>query len=190
MNQEQIQIINALKTVTECKELEDKAKSQGNLILAKAAHERMFELSINNLKNEKECESFAKNAKKLNRPDLVKAVNRKSIDLFLKIYPGYSELREVETECLKAVYAYEKILHSKNRKRIRATYTWRSIKDHGIIGGIDRIVSKSAETIGFNHLSEIELTDYSFEAIVLKYPDSFTGKALNQAQKRMGIEVH
>jgi hypothetical protein len=86
---------------------------------------------------------------------------------------------------LKAVYAYEKILHIKNRKRTRATYTWRSIKDHGIIGGIDRIVSKSAETIGFNHLSEIRLTDYSFEAIVLKYPDSFTSNAVEQAKNRM-----
>jgi hypothetical protein len=102
MNQEQAQIISALKTVAKCKELESKAKSQGNLLLARAARERMYEISIDNLKNEKECESFAKNAKKLDRPDLVKAIHCKSIELSVKKYPVYSELRELEAECLKA----------------------------------------------------------------------------------------
>jgi hypothetical protein len=140
---------------------------------------------INSLINEKQCESLIRNAKKLNRPDIVNAVIRKSIELYLKNYPCYLELSEVEVECLKAVYFYEKILQIKHGKKIKATYTWRAINNNGIIAAVNRIVSKESEPIGFTHLIEMGVLDLSFEAIVLKYPGSFTYNAVKKSQERM-----
>lgn len=186
MNQEQIHTISALKTVTECRTLELTIRKQGHQTYADAIRERSYEISIENLKSEKECESFSKNLLKNNRPDLVPLINRKSIELLVQKYPGYASLREVEIAALKATYSYEKILSLKNGKKTPATYTWRAITNHGIIGGIDRIVSKGKQTLGFTYLSKLGLKDYSFEAIVLKYPDVFSNIAVEKAQINIG----
>ncbi|WP_262966710.1 hypothetical protein [Methylobacter psychrophilus] len=177
MNQEKTNKIGALKTIAECKNLELQTRNQGDLAFAEAICERIYEISIDNLKSEIECERFSINALKKDRPDLVKCINRKSIDLLVKKYPGYASLREVEIESLKATYSYEKILRLKNGKRTQATYTWRSIKNYGI-------VSKPRDTSGFTNLSEMGLKDYSFEAIVLKYPNAFSNSAVEQATFR------
>jgi hypothetical protein len=71
----------------------------------------------------------------------------------------------------------KKFLGSKMVKK-PATYTWRAITNHGIIGAIDRIVSNGKQTLGFIYLSKLGLKDYSFEAIVLKYPDVFSNIAV------------
>jgi hypothetical protein len=186
MNKEKISKINSLKTIAECKNLELQARNQGDLAFAEAICERIYDISIDNLKSERECERFSINAVNNGRSDLVKRINRKSIDLLVEKYPGYASLREVEIESLKATYSYEKILRLKNGRRTRASYTWRSIKNHGIIGGIDRIVSNARDTLGFTHLSEMRLKDYSFEAIVLKYPKAFSNSAVEQASFRIG----
>lgn len=191
MNQEKTNKIGALKTIAECKNLELQTRNQGDLAYAEAICERIYEISIDNLKSEIrnqkseiECERFSINAVKKGRPDLVKCINRKSINLLVKKYPGYASLREVEIESLKATYSYEKILRLKNGRRTPATYTWSSIKNHGIVGGIDRIVSKPRDTSGFTNLSEMRLKDYSFESIVLKYPNAFSNSAVEQATFR------
>lgn len=185
MNQDEIEIINALTTVNECIEIENQAKSQKNLSLASAAREKLCVISINNLKTEKECENFAKNAEKRQRPDLVELIHRKSIDLAIKKHPDFSSLRVVEIECLKAIYCYEKVLKIKNGKTTKANYTWKSISNHGIINAVDKLVSKTDDTMGFTHLNKIGLADYSFEAIVIRYPNSFSNKAAEQAKLRL-----
>lgn len=185
MNQDQIETISALTTVKECIEFETLAKSQKNLAIANAARERLYAIRIASLRTEDECIKFAKNAERLQRPDLVALSHRKSIELSIQKHPDYCSLYPVEIECLKAVYGYEIALTMKNGRTTKATYTWRSIKDHGIIESVNRIVSKPTKTMGFNHLSKIGLTDYSFEAIVKNHKSSFTNKTVEQAQLRL-----
>jgi hypothetical protein len=186
MLQEKIDKINTLKTIAECKDLELLAKKKSDNIFAKAIRERIYEISIDNLKSEQECDNFSKNSLKNNRPDLVVLINRKSIELFVQNYPGYTSLNTVEIASLKATYSYEKLLRLKNGKKTRATYTWRAIKNYGILKGIDRIVSIGKQTTGFNYLSTLGLTDYSFEALVLQYPNDFSTKAVEKAKVRIG----
>jgi hypothetical protein len=179
--------IDALSTPAQCSELEKQAKSQGNHKLAHAARERRFQISIANLRTENECNTLIKNVSRNQRQDLLPAIHRKSIELSVNSHPNFSKLNNVEKDCLKVIYGYEKALTIKNGRRTRANYTWRPINEYGIIAGVDHIVSQAKETVGFNHLTEIGLTEYSFEAVVLSHPQSFSELARKRAQARIGI---
>lgn len=183
MNEENQQI-NDLQTVSACMALETQVKQQGNMSLAHAIRERMYEISIANLTTEKACENFVANAEKKQRYDLAKKARCRVLDIVVQKRSDFAQLNDIQIACLKAVYSYEQVLKVKNGKRVSAHYTWRKINNHGIVNAVDQLVSQTQPSSGFNLLKKIGLEEYSFEAIVLKYPSAFSAMAQQNAVNR------
>lgn len=97
----------------------------------------------------------------------------------------YGTTTELENECLKAVYTYERVLTARNGRTTRASRTWQMIERHGILGAVERAVNREAETIGFTALLEVGLEDYAFESVVVRNPTSFSAEALQRSQARV-----
>ena len=59
------------------------------------------------------------------------------------------------------------------------------IKEHGILGAVERVVNRKSDPIGYSVLVEMGMTDLAFEAIVLRHPDSFSSETIERARKRL-----
>ena len=130
----------------------------------------------------KACEQFAKNAEAHGRQDLTKAAHRRAVELGASSHGAESE---VEKECLKAVYAYERTLKAKHGKAVRANYTWRMIRSRGIIPAVERAVNKPHDPAGYSALAKMGLEDVSFEAVVLRHPEMFSEDAVQHSKERL-----
>lgn len=128
------------------------------------------------------CERFAKNAEERGRPDLAKAAHRRAVELGASSHGANSD---AEKECLEAVYAYERILTERNGRTTRASRTWQMIKRHGILPAVERAVNRPHETAGYAALVEMGLEKFAFEAVILRYPESFSEKAVRSSKERL-----
>jgi hypothetical protein len=63
--------------------------------------------------------------------------------------------------------------------------TWQMVKRHGIIGAVERTVSRETETVGYTALLEAGLEDYAFEAVVVRYRELFSSEAVRHSQARV-----
>ena len=79
-------------------------------------------------------------------------------------------------EALQAIYAYEETLFVKHGRKTSASRTWQMVKNHGIIGAVERAVNRKDETIGFTALIDMGMLDFAFEAIVVRYPEFLVKK--------------
>lgn len=147
-------------------------------------YEQTMDERIEKLTTPESCARFAKNAEERGRPDLAKAANRRAVALAAQ---KHGATTTAERECLEAVYAYERTLYAKHGKAVRASYTWRMIKSHGIIPAVERTVTNPRETAGFKALTEMGLQDRAFEAVVLRHPGLFSAEAVRCSKARMEI---
>jgi hypothetical protein len=138
--------------------------------------------SIANLETREKCETFEKNAIRHGRPDLAIAARRRALEIQAI---AYGATTQAERECLEAIYAYEQVLSSKNKRRTNASRTWPMVKRHGILGAVERAVNRKLETVGYSALSDMGLQDYAFEAVILRHPDLFSVEAVAQSKARM-----
>jgi hypothetical protein len=90
-----------------------------------------------------------------------------------------------EIESVLAVLSYEQTLLRKHGKRQPAAYTWRMLEKHGIIEGVERVVKRDAETLGYRALISLGLQDFAFEAVVVRHPDVFTADAVARSNSRL-----
>ena len=90
-----------------------------------------------------------------------------------------------ERESYEAVYAYEEALSSQKGRTIRAGRTWPMIREHGIIGAVERIVTRRRETEGYRVLVEMGMEDMAFEAVVLRHTESFSPEAVAASNDRL-----
>jgi len=97
----------------------------------------------------------------------------------------YGAATEAERQCLEAVYAYEEVLSSKKGRRQAASRTWQMIKRHGIVAAVERMVERTEESSGYTALVEIGLTDFAFEAVILRNRDVFAPEAVARSQARI-----
>lgn len=134
------------------------------------------------LKTVAECRTFAENARERGAKDLADQSLQRAIQLRAQ---ARGATTDVEHECLEAVYAYEEILTSKRGKRQPASRTWQMIKRHGVLPAVERIVTKVAESSGYTELVKMGLKDFSFEAVVVRHPESFSQDAVSKSKERM-----
>jgi hypothetical protein len=94
---------------------------------------------------------------------------------------------QVARELYLVLDAHETVLREKHGRRVPAHYTRRAIANRGgdIIAAADYSVSRGHDTGGFLGLVERFGPDMTFEAVVLKYQDHFTPKAVARATKRL-----
>jgi hypothetical protein len=136
---------------------------------------------IDTLETPAECDQLIENVEKRN-PDLAKRALRKKIEIQAVKHGAKSD---AETEAVQAIYAYEEAQSKIKGHKSRASRTWPMIKKYGIIGTVEKLVTKPQVTMGFNTLIEMGLLDYAFEAVVLRYPQLFSEKAIANSAKRM-----
>ena len=90
-----------------------------------------------------------------------------------------------EIESILAVLSYEQTLFQKHGKRQQAAYTWRMLREHGIIPGVERVVTREAETQGYKALTSLGLQDFAFEAVVVRHPEIFSKDAVEDSKSRL-----
>jgi hypothetical protein len=140
--------------------------------------------TVRRLKTPEECEQFIKNVQE-KYPALAIEARRRAVEMRAAAHGAKTP---AETEALQAVYAYEEVLSAKRGRKIKASRTWQMIKRHGIISAVERAVNRSDETLGYTTLIEMNMQDFAFEAVVLKYPDVFSPETIDRAKARMGEE--
>src|SRR5688500_2429175 len=117
-------------------------------------------------------EQFASNVEERS-PERARAARKRAIELRAELYGAQTQ---VEREAVEAIFAYERMLWMKHGKKVKANYTWRSVKDHGVLGAVERAVKK--ETPGYRLLVENGLEDKAFEAVILRHRDAFSAEAV------------
>ena len=127
------------------------------------------------------CEQFAINVQDRS-PEAAVAARRRAVDLRAA---AHNPVDIVEHEALRAVYAYERVLSATRGKKIRASRTWQMIERHGIIAAVERVVSRRADAAGYLALTKEGMLDMAFEAVVLKYPESFSAEAVERSKRRL-----
>ncbi|MCP2141773.1 UNVERIFIED_ORG: hypothetical protein J2Y94_003098 [Pseudomonas poae] len=90
-----------------------------------------------------------------------------------------------EVESILAVLSYEETLLQKHAKRQPAAYTWRMFIKYGIVPGVERVVTRKAETQGYRALVGLGLQDFAFEAVVVRHPDIFSPEAVEHSASRL-----
>ncbi|UUT22099.1 hypothetical protein [Pseudomonas sp. T8] len=90
-----------------------------------------------------------------------------------------------EIESILAVLSYEQTLLQKHGKRQPAAYTWRMLEKHGIVSGVERVVTREAETQGYKALVSLGLQEFAFEAVVVRHPDIFSPEAVEHSASRL-----
>ena len=140
---------------------------------------------ISKLTTVADCESFAVNARDRGALELADQARMRAVQIRADVHGASSE---VERECLRAVYAYEEVLTAKKGHRQPANRTWQMIKRHGIIPVVERVVTKREVSSGFTALAEMGLMAYAFEAVILRYPGSFSPDAIAMSRLRMEAE--
>ncbi len=142
----------------------------------------MSDPRITRLKTPEDCEQFAKNVES-EHPELARLARRRAVELRALIYGAKTD---VEREALQCIYAFEEARSQETGKRARANRTWQSITNNGILPTVDKVVSRRKATEGYDALVAAGLEDFTFEAVVLKFPDHFSSEAVKQARLRLG----
>lgn len=137
---------------------------------------------ISKLKTPEECTILEKNAVAGGRVDLAVAARKRALELKAQQFGSTSD---IEKECLKAIYAYEKILTEKNGRNTRASRTWQMIERHGIIGCVERSVNREVDAAGYTALLKMGLEDFAFESVVVRNPEVFSEQAVQHAMDRL-----
>ena len=136
---------------------------------------------IQKLKTPADCLQLAKNVRDRN-PGLAQKARRRAVELRAISHRSNSG---VELELFKSVYAYEEFLYEKHKKHQRATYTWRMIKNDGIIRAAEKAVNRKIDPAGYKALVKMGMHDLTFEAVIIHYPDAFNEEVVSRAKARL-----
>lgn len=134
------------------------------------------------LHTQRDCEVFAKNARDRGMDELAEQARARRLQV---LAAGHSPATDAEREALEAVYAYEAIMSAKRGKKTSASRTWPMIKQHGVLGAVERVVNRKDATTNYHELVEGGLGDFSFESVVVRYPDMFTSEAVERSRQRL-----
>ena len=132
---------------------------------------------ISKLKTPEACIEFAEKCTNLAQEARLRAIELRTLT--------HGKKNEVETELLKAIYAYEEVLSKKNKKRTRASRTWPMVKRYGIIGAAERAVNRKVDPMGYRLLAEMGLQDLTFEAVIVRFPEAFSQQIVKLAISRL-----
>jgi hypothetical protein len=132
------------------------------------------------LKTPEDCEKFAKNAEKLH-PDIAKEARRRGVELRAAAYGAKSD---AEREALAAIFAVEEVKSTRSR-RAHASRTWQSVKRHGILETVERVVRRAKATEGYAALVAAGMDDFTFEAVVIRHEALFEPSTVERARQRV-----
>jgi hypothetical protein len=136
---------------------------------------------VSRLQTPEDCDQFILNVEQRS-PALVQEARRRKVEL---LAARYGARGAAEEEALRAVYAYEEVLSRKRGRKTHASRTWQMIQRHGIIEAVERAVNRKKETVGYTALVEVGMQDFTFEAVIVRYPHLFRPQTVARAKARV-----
>lgn len=137
------------------------------------------------LKNPDECEQFARNVAARDA-ELARQARRRGVELRAEMHRIQSD---VQTEILRAVYAYEEVLAARHGKRLTATKTWQLVRKQGALGAAETIVNRDTEPEVLNAifaaLAGLDMLDFAYESVVCRYPQFFKPSTVELARRHL-----
>jgi hypothetical protein len=59
------------------------------------------------------------------------------------------------------------------------------IERRGLLPAVEKLVTRDVESIGFKALADMGMLDKAFESVVLRNPEAFSRKAIEQSRTRL-----
>jgi hypothetical protein len=99
----------------------------------------------------------------------------------------HGAMSQVEVEAWNGIYAIEEYRRAQGKQHWRANYTRRAIENRNgdIIATVDDTVSRADPTDGFQEMIEAGLEEFLWERLVLRFPEQFSARAIQQARARL-----
>lgn len=129
----------------------------------------------------KECDQFVRNVQ-ARLPELAREARVRRVELQAAEHAAMSDAGQ---EAWVAIYAYEEVRSQPGGRRFRASRTRQMIDKYGIIGAVEKTVSRKDDPAGFMALEKMGMLDKAFEAVVDRHPDEFTAEAVAQSRPRL-----
>jgi hypothetical protein len=120
------------------------------------------------------CYVFARNAKRQGHPQLALQAYRRAVDLRAARHEAASE---AEAAALRAIYAYEEALSYRRGRRTRATGTWQLVNRIGVLPALNKRLHSRGGDDMLPVLRELEMEDYSFQAVQAAFPEALAQAA-------------
>jgi hypothetical protein len=95
-----------------------------------------------------------------------------------------TDLSPAEEKIVQAVSEYVGVMKRQGKD---ATRTLLQLRNRGLIDAAETAVAKSKPTQGFQTLADADLTDLSYEQIVLDHPDEFSPRAIWFSRRTLGM---
>jgi hypothetical protein len=133
------------------------------------------------LRTPEECVIVAKNALAMKRPDIALEARRRAVDIQVASHDAPTPPTPLEAETLAAIYASEAAMSHVRGKKVRATKSWQIAREKGLLQAAERAANSDADHAA---LVELGLEDLSFDALILRHPESFSAAAVAAATTR------
>lgn len=132
-----------------------------------------------------DCDNLIANAMRAGNSQLALLARKKKIVLQAGQHGAKSP---VEVEAWNGIYAIEEYRRSQGKQHWRANYTRRAIDNRNgdIVATVDDTVSRSEPTDGFQEMIDAGLEEFLWERLVLRFPEQFSQRAIEQARVRLG----
>jgi predicted HNH restriction endonuclease len=150
-----------------------------------------IERVIRHTKTLKDLNQFEENAQKRNNltPEIKDAITARMVELGkaeIAQRTGFDleNLSPAEEKIVKAASLY---LALKKKKGTDAGYTIRQMKKQGFLDAAEISVSKRNPTQGYQELENADLSDLSYEQIVIDHPEEFSPRAMWFARRTLNL---
>lgn len=136
-----------------------------------------------------ECDALQEELLASGTQELLAQVRIRRVQLKAAMYAKANGLNRIEEECYQALYAYEELLTARSGRRgTRANRTRQMIPKYGILGTVEKVVSRKDAALGFTMLVQMRLKELSFEAVVVNHPDHFSAVAFERSLARLDVD--
>ena len=115
-------------------------------------------------------------------PSIMQAALKRAIDLRAE---GFEPNDDFEDAVFHALAGYEIVLSIKNNRRVAANRTRNLLKRRTPQEALEFLVSVSNESYGFQTLADMQLAEFTFESVVVRFPNLFTPEQVEKAQRRL-----
>lgn len=131
-----------------------------------------------------DCDNLMANALKVGNNQLVLLARKRKIVLQAALHGA---TKQVEMDAWNGIYAIEEYRRSQGKRHWRANYTRRAIDNRSgdIVSTVDDTVSRAEPTDGFQEMIDAGLAEFLWERLVLRYPEHFSARAIEQARARL-----
>ena len=132
-----------------------------------------------------DCDNLIGNARRVANSQLALLARKKKIVLQAAQHGATSQ---VEVEAWNGIYAIEEYRRSQGKQHWRANYTRRAINNRNgdIVATVDDTVCRAEPTDGFQEMIDAGLEEFLWERLVLRFPEQFSARAIEQARTRLG----